>query len=188
MYEPVNHGEHFDINDKGILFSATEDEIGDPDKSATNHIYHVPFPLPADGIMNAAIKISLEMSSDAQSTAGQGWCFSPKFGPDGATIAFMRGPARNSLDPSIWVKFAGSANAVDVFKTITKKPWNLIPDGFKFSPDSRSLYVEAPDSGRDAFFLLKLLPNAVPAPIVRDGSVSAYHNLPAENEESIRFW
>lgn len=182
MYEPVDHGEHFDISNKGILFSATEDEIDNPDKPASNHIYHLPFPLPADGMMNTAIRISLEMDSDAQSNTGQGWCFSPKFSPDGDTIAFMRGSARNSLDPSIWVKFAESEKAVDVFTTITKKPWNLISEGFNISPDGRSLYVEALDSGRAALFTLDLLPNAVPALIVRDGSVSAYHNLPTQDE------
>lgn len=119
MYEPVNHGEHFDISEKGILFSAT-DEIGDPDKPASNHIYHLPFPLPVDGMTNTAVRISLEINSDAQSTTGQGWCFSPKFSSDGTTIAFMRGPVRNSLDPSIWIKFSELEKAVDVFTTITK--------------------------------------------------------------------
>ncbi|KAF7519151.1 hypothetical protein G7054_g13179 [Neopestalotiopsis clavispora] len=182
MYEPGNHAEHFDISDNGILFSATADEIGDPNKPASNHIYYLPFPLPADRIIDAAIKISLQVDADVQSTAGQGWCFSPKFSSDGATIAFMRAAARNSLDPSIWVKFAESKHAVDVFTTITNRTWNLIPDGFKFAPDGHSLYIEALDSGRAALFTIDLLPNAVPTPVVRDGSVSAYHDLPTEDE------
>lgn len=182
MYEPGNHSEHFDISDKGILFSATADEIGDPSKPASNHIYYLPLPLQEDRVIDAAIKISLQIDADAQSTAGQGWCFSPKFSPDGATIAFMRAAAKNSLDPSIWVKFAESEHAVNVFTTITSKPWNLIPDGFKFAPDGHSLYIEALDSGRAALFALALLPNAVPTYVVRDGSVSAYHDLPTEDE------
>ncbi|KAH8199448.1 hypothetical protein TruAng_006386 [Truncatella angustata] len=177
MYEPENHTHHFDIGEKGIVFSATENDIADPTNIAPSSIYYLPFTSLSTTCTHTPNMILLQTGGGSQSSSSQGWCSYPKFSPDGSVIAFLRAPTRASLNPSIWVKYNESPSAVDVFATITMKKWELIPSDFKFAADGHSIYIEAQDSGRAALYGLDLRPNAVPSPIIRNGSVSSYHIL-----------
>lgn len=186
MYEPRNHSDHFDISATGILFSATEDDIADPNKTASSSIYHIPLSALSAASVDMPAQIPLQVDGDTQSSHHQGWCSHLRFSPDQSTIAFIRAPMRTLLNPSIWIKSATSQSAVDMFATITRASWNLIHCGFKFAPNSQSIYFDAQDFGRVSLYALDLRTKAMPISIVCGGSVSSCHVLCKNKDGTVK--
>ncbi|KAH8205572.1 hypothetical protein TruAng_000278 [Truncatella angustata] len=181
MYEPGDRRKEFDISDRGIIFSATEQNVNHPRNARLTSIYHLPLSSFSDASTSGPLKICLQQDVHPQSTTGDGHCSQPRFSPNGTMIAFLRSSFEKPSEKSIWIKHVESCSAIDVCAMVTGKSWGLKPACFEFALDGHSVYIQAKDSGRVALFKLNLLPNACPQIIFRNGSVSAYHQFRPED-------
>ncbi|KAI0890296.1 prolyl oligopeptidase [Annulohypoxylon maeteangense] len=173
--EPFNNLD-LDISQGGITFAAKD--LDEKDTSliyCSSNIYYIQ----VDSFTTATVHKPEKLGGQDKEPHGYNWNHSPKFSPDGSQIAFYRSPNR------ICINRLGSPNVTDVFGTATDKGCSLIPMGFEFARDGRSLYMTAEDLGRVGLYKLDLQPGAYPKTLLRDGSVAAFFPFVENNEEKL---
>ncbi|KAH8681105.1 prolyl oligopeptidase [Xylariales sp. PMI_506] len=178
--------EEFDVCSRGIVFSATDVSIDDPMRAAQSSIYFIELDSFCQATTRVPQRVSVQAETHAPSKFDQGYCHSPRFGPNASVFAFVRAPFDRQAARSIFVKHVDSSSAIDVFTMVTGAQWNLVPTAFEFAPGGHSLYITASDCGRVSLYKLDLLPGAYPQPIMRTGSVLAYYPLHKRSDEMDR--
>ncbi|CAJ2502303.1 Uu.00g096970.m01.CDS01 [Anthostomella pinea] len=136
-------------------------------------IYYVPF----DGTVDDVVPINAR-GSTAYPEA-QGACTSPKFSPSGEHIAYfqMNGIAYESDRDIVYI---ASPNADDFNVTALALNWDRSPDSMAWAPDSETIFVSAPDLGRERIFPLPLTAgdSYVPTNITDEGVPAGFYALP----------
>ncbi|KAI1820493.1 dipeptidyl-peptidase V [Xylaria intraflava] len=136
-------------------------------------IYYVPF----SGSAKDAVPIQARGSTKYPET--QGATTSPRFSPDGKQIAYiqMYGIAYESDRSSVYVANANQEN-FDVRRLAGS--WDRAPDALAWAPDSKTVYVTAPDLGHERVFPIPLTAGEdyVPTNITNQGVASGFSGLP----------
>ncbi|KAI1751740.1 dipeptidyl-peptidase V [Xylaria castorea] len=139
-------------------------------------IYYVPF----DGTAKDVVPIQARGSTKYPET--QGATVVPRFSPDGKKIAYiqMYGIAYESDRSSVYVANVDKKN-FDVTRLAGK--WDRTPDGLAWAPDSKSVYVSAPDLGRERIFPIPLTAGEkyVPKNITNEGVPAGFYAMPNGN-------
>lgn len=139
-------------------------------------IYYVPF----DGSSKDAVPIQARGSTRYPET--QGAAVVPRFSPDGKKIAYlqMNGIAYES-DRSIL--YVANVNKKNFNVKRLAGNWDRAPDGLAWAPDSDSIYVAAPDLGRERIFSIPVTAgdNYVPKNITNEGVPAGFYVLPNGN-------
>ncbi|KAI2640114.1 dipeptidyl-peptidase V [Xylaria nigripes] len=136
-------------------------------------IYYVPF----DGTVKDAVPIQARGTTKYPET--QGATVSPRFSPDGKKIAYiqMYGIAYESDRSSVYV---ADVNQKDFAVTRLAGNWDRTPDALIWAPDSKTVYVSAPDLGHERIFPIPLGADEDYAPtnITNQGVPWGFYSLP----------
>ncbi|KAI1435202.1 dipeptidyl-peptidase V [Xylaria sp. CBS 124048] len=145
-------------------------------------IYYVPF----DGTARDALPI--QARGTTKYPEAQGAAVNPRFSPDGTKIAYiqMYGIAYESDRSSVYVANAepkkkknnkNNEKGFDV--TRLAGSWDRAPDTLAWAHDSKSVYVTAPDLGRERVFAIPLGAGEeyVPRNVTNEGVASGVYGL-----------
>ncbi|KAI0386857.1 alpha/beta-hydrolase [Hypomontagnella monticulosa] len=139
----------------------------------TNVIYQVPF----SGTAKDAIPINARGST--KYSEAQGAATSPRFSPSGKQIAYfqMNGIAYESDRNILYV---ANADSEDFNVTALALNWDRSPDGIAWSKDSETIFVSAPDLGRERIFPVPVTAgdSYEPKNITNEGVPAGFYVLP----------
>ncbi|KAI1270490.1 dipeptidyl-peptidase V [Xylariaceae sp. FL1019] len=135
-------------------------------------VYYVSF----DGTSKDVVPINARGST--QYSEAQGAVTNPRFSPDGKKISYlqMNGIAYES-DRSI--VYVADVNTEDFNVTRLAGDWDRAPDGQAWAKDSKTIYVAAPDLGRERIFPIPLTAgdSYVPKNITDEGVPAGFYVL-----------
>lgn len=138
-----------------------------------NVIYHVPF----TGTADDAVPINARGSTKYPDA--QGASTSPRFSPSGEHIAYFQMNGIN-YESDRTILYVAHADPEDFNVTALALNWDRAPDSMAWSKDSETIFVAAPDLGRERIFPIPLSAgdSYVPKNITNEGVPSAFYVLP----------
>lgn len=102
----------------------------------------------------------------------------PRFSPDGSSIAYFQMDGENYESDKNKIYIASLGDSITIRQVAEN--WDRSPDQLRWGPDGQSLFVAAPDVGRERLFSLPVDAGADYAPINYSdpGAVAAFYILP----------
>lgn len=139
----------------------------------TNVIYQVPF----TGTAKDAVPINARGST--KYAEAQGAATSPRFSPSGKQIAYFQMNGIN-YESDRNILYVANADAQDFNVTALAHDWDRSPDSLAWSKDSETIFVVAPDLGRQRIFPIPLSAgdSYVPKNITNEGVPAGFYVLP----------
>ncbi len=139
----------------------------------TNVIYQVPF----TGTAKDAVPINARGST--KYAEAQGAATSPRFSPSGKQIAYFQMNGIN-YESDRNILYVANADAQDFNVTALAHDWDRSPDSLAWSKDSETIFVVAPDLGRQRIFPIPLSAgdSYVPKNITNEGGPAGFYVLP----------
>jgi dipeptidyl aminopeptidase/acylaminoacyl peptidase len=118
---------------------------------------------------------------DCKSTPAhaRGASASPRFSPDGSRIAYLQMNDETYESDKNRIYNAVLGGNYPVIEELAGN-WDRSPDGLKWSPDSKTIFMSAPDVGRERLFSLSADagPDDKPTNYSDPGAVAAFYILP----------
>ncbi|KAI5861188.1 alpha/beta-hydrolase [Durotheca rogersii] len=164
----------YDISPDGstVVF-LTKDTTLPAANYTTNVIYKVPF----NGTVDDAVPINARGTT--KYPAAQGAATSPRFSPSGKQIAYFQ---MNGIyyESDRNILYVANADSDDFNVTALAQNWDRSPGALAWAADSNSIFVAAPDLGRQRVFPIPLTADEsyVPTNITNEGVASGFYVLP----------
>ncbi|KAH9906734.1 alpha/beta-hydrolase [Xylariomycetidae sp. FL2044] len=164
----------YDISPDGSSVIFLTKDITLPRANYTSDvIYYVPF----EGTVDDAVTVNARGTTNYPDA--QGATTSPRFSPDGKFFSYfqMNGIAYESDRNILYV---ANADPEDFNVTSLALNWDRSPDSLEWSTDSETIFVAAPDKGRERIFPIPLSAgdSYEPTNITDEGVPSGFYVLP----------
>ncbi|KAI1806745.1 alpha/beta-hydrolase [Daldinia bambusicola] len=159
----------------GVVFLTKDPSLPLANNTA-DVIYYVPF----NGTSKDAIPINARGTT--KYLKAQGAAVSPRFSPSGKKIVyFQMNDIAYESDRNIL--YVADADPEDFNVTALALDWDRSPDSLAWSKDSETLFVAAPDLGRERIFPVPLTAgdSYVPKNITNEGVPSGFYVLPDDS-------
>ena len=164
----------YDISPDGSAIVFNTKDISLPLANYTStQIYYVPF----DGTAKDAVPINPR--GGTKYPDAQGASTTPRFSPNGKKIAYVQ---MNGIyyESDRNILYVADPNPEDFNVTRLAGDWDRSPDSLDWSPDSETIFVAAPDLGRERIFPIPLSAgdSYEPKNITNEGVPAGFHVLP----------
>ena len=164
----------YDISPDGSAIVFNTKDISLPLANYTStQIYYVPF----DGSAEDAVPINPR--GGARYPEAQGASTTPRFSPSGKKIAWVQMNGIN-YESDRNILYVADANPEDFNVTRLAGDWDRSPGSLVWAPDSKTVFVAAPDLGRERIFPIPLTAgdSYEPRNITNEGVPAGFHALP----------
>lgn len=167
----------YDISPDGSAIVFNTKDISLPLANYTStQIYYVPF----DGSAKDAVPINPR--GGTKYPEAQGASTTPRFSPSGKKIAYLQ---QNGIayESDRNILYVADANPENFNVTSLALNWDRSPDSLAWSKDSETIFVAAPDLGRERIFPLPLTAgdSYEPQNITNEGVPAGFYVLPDES-------
>lgn len=178
-YSPYDQSDQndYDISPDGSVVVFLTKDISLPLANYTStQIYYVPF----GGSAEDAVPINPR--GGTKYPDAQGASSTPRFSPSGKKIAYLQ---QNGIyyESDRNILYVADANPEDFNLTSLALDWDRSPDTVVWSKDSETIFVAAPDLGRERIFPIPLSAgdSYEPKNITNEGVPTAFYVLPDES-------